>query len=179
MSTDIHSFKRGLKVGSWIQFLAHIDISKASAMQKEIYHPAQRYLVISREELFADNYCYFLTDLSGTIRDFNSKMHSLDDTTLMMKTEIITHTRNKVELIHGVEKVEFVYESAQRFIKGSSYFAKHPAQVLGQSSIVSQLREINETLEWKASQLMDKTPSNISPVITDYEKQNKDKCIIV
>jgi len=150
--------REGLEVGQWIQFSTTEDLSNSESEVKAIYQENQRFLVISREDAPLDDCRCNVIDIDGKIYDYCARMFSLGFTNLSWDGKIRAVTRESVEVILGKEKVEAVYQAAEKHLeKRADYFAKYPAQLLGQSKL-SRQRKLNEVLEEQASKNGNITP---------------------
>lgn len=117
-----------LEVGQWVQFANTDKTEKLNFITEIFCEEKERLLVISREDSFMDRCRCYLIDTSGTPHDFSGSQFDF-------KGEIRVVSRESVETIHGIEKVNKVYEAAQKHLeKCKAYFAKYPAQVLGKDN---------------------------------------------
>jgi hypothetical protein len=137
MAADVRTVnKTGLAVGEWVQFVTEQDLKEAPVEQQEIYQQNQRFLVISRQNDLFDSCRCFLVDMAGKRYDYSARMNSLQHTRLVNEGTIRAVSRDSVESIHGVERVQSVYRAAQKHIEDlADYFAEYPAQFLGQSAL--------------------------------------------
>lgn len=127
--------REGLQVGQWIQFTTEENIPTSQSEKKAIYEGSQRYLVISREDAFCDTCRCNVVDVNGKMYDYCARMFSLNYIDLVWDSEIRVVSRENVEALHGVLKVQAVYQAAANHIgRLSEYFEKYPAQILGKTS---------------------------------------------
>ena len=124
--------RTGLDVGQWVQFKTDGDLSEVPEEEQAIYQENQRYLVFSRNN-FADDPCRcYLIDMNCKRWDYCPRVLFLDHFSLAWDVKITGFSRESVEVIHGSEQVEVVYEAARKCIEElKDYFAQDPARILG------------------------------------------------
>lgn len=150
--------RTGLEVGQWVWFFTSEDLSDLELEKQAIYEKNQRYLVISREDVAFDSCRCNVVDIDGKIYDYCARLFYLGNNDLD-GVEIRLVSKKSVEQIHGVEKVQSVYQAAKEHIKGlSGYFSDYPAQILGKTSQrANETRKLNEILGERAFQTDDLT----------------------
>lgn len=120
-----------MQVGNWVQYSTNRDFSKWGSEHKEIYQKNQCFLVIAEyTPIFDQN--FDLIDMKGNIHNYCPRMRMLGLVDLQSDYKITKVSKKTVESIHGADKVQSVYEAAQKFIvrtKGSSVLL-HTKEVL-------------------------------------------------
>lgn len=124
-----------LQVGQWIQFMTDKDLSVPAARESEkrqaIYHKDQRYLVVTREDAACDPCRCRVIDIQAKKGDYCPRMNMLGCIALESYGNIRVDSRQNVEILHGKEKVQRVYDEAKKWIaETADYRAKYPTEVM-------------------------------------------------
>lgn len=141
--------RKDLEVGQWIQFSTQEDVSGAELKIRTAYEKNQRFLVISREDESTDLCRCYVVNMKGSLYDYNAETFSLGGYKLVENSEIRAVSKESVHGLHGIEKVQKIYQQATKYINTdlAEQFKKHPAHTLGKiSPVAKNQRRLSEIL---------------------------------